>query len=476
MVFSSVTFLFFFLPLVLAIYLILPLRGRNVFLMLASLLFYTWGEAEYVGIMVVSIASNYVCGRLLGRTSSPRKKRRVLIGAVAINLGLLGAFKYANFLADNLNHLLAAAGIGTLDIPQVHLPIGISFFTFQALSYVIDVYRGQSEVQRSPIKLALFVSLFPQLIAGPIVRYHQVAEQITHRIVNCEKFQKGIQRFIIGLAKKVLIANTLAVTADQIFKLDPTSLPVATAWLGVICYTFQIYFDFSGYSDMAIGLGRMLGFDFPENFNYPYVAKSVREFWRRWHISLSTWFRDYLYIPLGGNRHGAMRTYVNLVLVFFLCGLWHGAVWTFVVWGLYHGIFLALERTAFGQVLDRSWRPLRHIYTVLVFGAGWVVFRAETLTQAGQYYASLMGFADAPDARYGPGTYANPLVILVLLLGLVCSLPVLPILKKWLTAERHETTRGLVQLVSSVTLLLLLLLCVLPLASGTYNPFIYFRF
>ena len=476
MVFSSVTFLFFFLPLVLAIYLVLPLRGRNVFLMLASLLFYTWGEAEYVGIMVVSIASNYVCGRLLGRTSSPKKKRRVLIGAVAINLGLLGAFKYANFLADNLNHLLATAGIGTLDIPQVHLPIGISFFTFQALSYVIDVYRGQSEVQRNPINLALFVSLFPQLIAGPIVRYHQVAEQITHRIVNYEKFQKGIQRFIIGLAKKVLIANTLAVTADQIFKLDPTSLPVATAWLGVICYTFQIYFDFSGYSDMAIGLGRMLGFDFPENFNYPYVAKSVREFWRRWHISLSTWFRDYLYIPLGGNRHGSTRTYVNLVLVFFLCGLWHGAVWTFVVWGLYHGFFLALERTAFGKVLDRSWRPLRHIYTVLVFGAGWVVFRAETLTQAGQTYASLMGFADSPDARYGPGTYANPLVILVLLLGLVCSLPVLPILKEWLTAERHETTRDLVQLVSSVFLLLLLLLCVLPLASGTYNPFIYFRF
>ncbi|MBE0586337.1 MAG: MBOAT family protein, partial [Desulfofustis sp.] len=332
MVFSSTIFLFVFLPLVLLSYMVAGRKFRNVILLAASLLFYAWGENVFVLLMLISIALNYCFGLLIDHSQQRGWSGKIpLILALLTNLGLLGFFKYANFLIDNLNTILINLDFEPVEMQAVHLPIGISFFTFQALSYVIDLYRGQASVQKSPINVALYISLFPQLIAGPIVRYHDVAEQIVHRTTRFDDFTYGIRRFIIGLGKKVLVANVLGRTADYMFSLPADSIPAGLAWLGAVSYTLQIYYDFSGYSDMAIGLGRMFGFRFLENFNYPYAAQSIREFWRRWHISLSSWFRDYLYISLGGNRHGATRTYVNLMIVFFLCGLWHGASWTFVV-------------------------------------------------------------------------------------------------------------------------------------------------
>ena len=345
MVFSSTIFLFFFLPLTLLAYFVVGPRGRNLILLAASLLFYAWGETVYLLVMLFSIAANYLFGLLIDRARERGSRGGTAFAlAVATNLGLLGFFKYANFFVDNLNQVLPVLGLAPMDIGRVHLPIGISFFTFQALSYIIDLYRNETAVQRSLLNFALYKALFPQLIAGPIVRYRDVAREIEQRTVSLDDFASGVQRFIIGLGKKVLIANVMGRAADTIFATPAETLPATLAWTGSIAFMLQIYFDFSGYSDMAIGLGRMFGFHFLENFNYPYIARSVREFWRRWHISLSTWFRDYLYIPLGGNRHGPVRTGANLLLVFLLCGLWHGASWTFLIWGVYHGIFLVLER------------------------------------------------------------------------------------------------------------------------------------
>lgn len=339
MVFSSIVFLWVFLPLVFVINLFMAGRLSNVFLLLASLIFYAWGEPQLVVLMMASILVNWLAGKLIGKYGG--HKKGILAAAVVIDLSLLGYFKYAGFLAGAVNTL---AGGTVIRVPDIRLPIGISFFTFQAISYVADVYRGETQAQDKLVNTALYISFFPQLIAGPIVRYHDINLQLENRHITWEKVAEGFRRFVYGLSKKVLISNVLGACTDQIYALEPGAITGAMAWLAAVCYMFQIYYDFSGYSDMAIGLGKMFGFDFPENFNYPYISHSVREFWRRWHISLSTWFREYVYIPLGGNRKGNRRTYVNLLIVFFLTGLWHGAGWNYILWGLYHGFFLVIER------------------------------------------------------------------------------------------------------------------------------------
>lgn len=483
MLFSSITFLFFFLPAVLL--LSLPLRGwlGNLLLLLASLAFYAWGEQFYVLVMLVSILVNHLFGLVLDASSSPSRRRWCVAFAVLINLGLLISFKYAEFIVQNVNTLLRLIDAPSLPSVKPHLPIGISFFTFQALSYVLDVYRGESRAQRNPLNTALFISLYPQLIAGPIVRYASISEQLVHRRVTLQGLAEGARRFTLGLGKKVLIANQMAVVADGVFALAPQGLTPTLAWMGTVAYTLQIYFDFSGYSDMAIGLGRMHGFHFSENFDYPYVARSIRDFWRRWHISLSTWFRDYLYLPLGGNRVSPLRTYGNLLVVFLLCGLWHGAQWTFVLWGLYHGAFLVIERMGFQRLLERTPRPLRHGYALLVIMVGWVLFRSESTTQALTMAKNLVGLSDGADANLRALEYGNSLFLTVLGIAIVASLPILPWWRRQLErSSGADASHGLLatRVVADVTGLALmagiLILCAMSLASGTYNPFIYFRF
>ena len=419
MVFSSPIFLFVFLPLTLGLYYLLPRSAKNGFLLLASLVFYAWGEIFFVLVMLASLAFNYIFGRLIG-TAEPSRKRGYLVAGVVANLSLLAYFKYANFIVDNLQQLGWLAGV---DWSDVHLPLGISFFTFQAMSYLVDVYRGENRAQKSLFNVALYIALFPQLIAGPIVRYHDIARQIRKRTIDLLLVNSGLQRFVYGLAKKVLIANPLGLVADEVFALSGGDLTTGTAWLGIACYTLQIYFDFSGYSDMAIGLGRMLGFRFLENFNYPYVSRSIKEFWRRWHISLSSWFRDYLYIPLGGNRVGGLRTYLNLLIVFCLCGLWHGASWSFVIWGMVHGFFLVAERLGGDKMIDRVWKPIRHLYTLFVVVMAWVLFRSSDITYAWGYYKAMFGFGNSESGVYEYFKYLNNEFLLVLLLGIVASTP-----------------------------------------------------
>jgi len=374
-------------------------------------------------------------------------------------------------------------GISPIQLDPVHLPIGISFFTFQAITYLVDIYRHITPAQKRFTNLGLYISSFPQLIAGPIVRYRDVAEQIVHRTVGRKDFADGIERFIVGLGKKVLLANPVAKVADQIFGLEISGLTFGIAWLGIFCYTLQIYFDFSGYSDMAIGLGRMFGFKFPENFNYPYISQSIREFWRRWHISLSSWFRDYLYIPLGGNRLGHARTYFNLILVFFLCGLWHGADWKFVIWGLFHGLFLVIERLGLGVLLNRMWRPLRHAYAILVVVVGWILFRSETVSYAFDYTLTLFRFWQAAELNRDISAFIDPETVLVLIIGVIFTMPVYPYFQSLRTFQTAKIDNALYfysnllgELIKMAGLLLVFLGSVMCLASGAYNPFIYFRF
>ncbi len=484
MVFSSTVFLFLFLPFVLLTYLLVGQKFRNVLLLAASLLFYAWGEGLYVLLMLSSIAFNHIFGLFIDRAQQRGGTGKLaLVLAVVTNLGLLGFFKYANFIVDNLNTVLLKLQIPPVVLEQVHLPIGISFFTFHALSYVIDLYRGTSPVQKSLINNALYIALFPQLIAGPIIRFHDVANQIIQRQTRMGDFIYGIQRFIIGLGKKVLLANVLGRTADYIFSLPPDRIPLSLAWIGAISYTLQIYFDFSGYSDMAIGLGRMFGFTFLENFKHPYISQSIREFWQRWHISLSSWLRDYLYIPLGGNRYGGARTYVNLLIVFFLCGLWHGASWTFVIWGLFHGLFLVLERLPVGKhVLDLTPSPLRHLYIMLVVVVGWVFFRADNFAYAMGYLKAMVTFST-------PSFYNSQLFLninnefyLVFVLAIICSTPVFAKIGKWLEAlEFRKSAKGFL---GSITIAVgtvgffsfIFLYSIANLMGSTYNPFLYFRF
>ena len=365
-------------------------------------------------------------------------------------------------------------------MPRVLLPIGISFFTFHAISYVVDVYRGDATAQKSPVHAALYLLLFPQLIAGPIIRYRDIAGQLARRTVSLDDFAYGVRRFVVGLAKKVLVANIVAGPADKIFAMAPGQLTAGHAWLGIVCYTLQIYFDFSGYSDMAIGLGRMFGFRFPENFRWPYIADTVQEFWRRWHMSLSTWFRDYLYLPLGGNRVSPARTYVNLVIVFFLCGFWHGASWTFVIWGLFHGTFLVVERLGLANRIMRLWRPLRHLYLMLVVMVGWVFFRADTLSGAAAFLKAMAGVGPALPTAYTIAWYLTPELWLALAAGLIGSTPIVPALGRWRDrwvegGPRLALASGLGAL-GTAALMLLLVASMMQIAARSYNPFIYFRF
>lgn len=461
MVFSTPIFLFLFLPAVLVLNYIIPkkyIAAKNVVLLIASLFFYAWGEPKNVLLMLLSIAVNYVCGLLLGRFDSDEKKRKVVLWAsVVFNLGLLFFFKYFNFVTGGL-------------FPVIKLPIGISFFTFQIMSYTIDVYRRSVEPQKNLVKLALYISLFPQLIAGPIVRYIDVEKQLTYRECTAEKTARGMIRFSMGLAKKVIVSNTVAAICDGIFG-STNTVPAFTAWVGVICYAIQIYFDFSGYSDMAIGMGHMLGFDFLENFNYPYVSCSVQEFWRRWHISLSSWFRDYLYIPLGGNRRGKVRTYINLIIVFACTGLWHGASFSFIVWGLWHGLFLVIERLGFKKALDKLPKFIGWIYTMLVVLVGWVFFRADTLSAAMKYLGEMFSFSGG--VANGMAQFDN-LSFIITVIAIVLCTPVYQFLKGKL--EKTEFGKKAAFVIGAVLATGLFILSVIFLTGSGYNPFIYFRF
>ncbi len=461
MVFSTPIFLFLFLPAVLVLNYIIPkkyIAAKNVVLLIASLFFYAWGEPKNVLLMLLSITVNYVCGLLLGKFDSDEKKRKVVLWAsVVFNLGLLFFFKYFSFVTGGL-------------FPVIKLPIGISFFTFQIMSYTIDVYRRSVEPQKSLLKLALYISLFPQLIAGPIVRYIDVEKQLTYRECTAEKTARGMIRFSMGLAKKVIVSNTVAAICDGIFG-STNTVPAFTAWVGVICYALQIYFDFSGYSDMAIGMGHMLGFDFLENFNYPYVSCSVQEFWRRWHISLSSWFRDYLYIPLGGNRRGKVRTYINLIIVFACTGLWHGASFSFIVWGLWHGLFLVIERLGFKKVLDKLPKFIGWIYTMLVVLVGWVFFRADTLSAAMKYLGEMFSFSGG--VANGMAQFDN-LSFIITVIAIVLCTPVYQFLKGKL--EKTEGGKKAAFVIGAVLATGLFILSVIFLTGSGYNPFIYFRF
>jgi len=483
MVFSSPIFLFLFLPVVWLGLGLPTLRLRNIWLLIFSLIFYAWGEVLFVFLMLGSTVMNYFLGRWVEHEAAPARRKCAVGVAVALNIATLAFFKYGNFAVDNLNALLAAIGFAPLIVGRVTLPIGISFFTFHAVSYVIDIYRRKWAAAKNPTDVALYIFFFPQLIAGPILRWSGIAPQLAERVLTAEKFAEGVRRFIYGLAKKVIIANAVALPADQIFGLPAKELTPALAWLGTLCYTFQIYFDFSGYSDMAVGLGKMFGFQFLENFNFPYIAQSIKDFWQRWHISLSTWFRDYLYIPLGGNRCSEARNQLNLVIVFFLCGLWHGASWTFVVWGLYHGIFLVLERTRFGKAVESLPRPLRHVYAILVVMAGWVLFRAGSFSQALAFLQNMIGVSSSVTAGHALKQYLTNQVAWALAFGGVFSLPVdagLTRLSQWIAPRFTEDFRALARytsaLVELVCLLALLVISSAWLAGGTYNPFIYFKF
>ena len=489
MLFSSMIFLWVFLPCVLlgdALLNIIPFKDRtqrikvkNGFLLIASLFFYAWGGIYYLLIMLFSIVVNYIGGQLIAhRYQTKEEQKKCLIITVCLNLLILFVFKYFNMLGiviENIisdgGSILAMQGTGVLNLPNIVLPIGISFFTFQAMSYVIDVYRGDAPVQDNLFSFALYVSFFPQLIAGPIVRYLDVAKEINERKETSYLRVSGIKRFCYGLGKKVLLANVFAETADKIFALEPNMQTGIVAWLGIICYTLQIYYDFSGYSDMAIGLGRMFGFHFRENFNYPYISQSIREFWRRWHISLSTWFREYVYIPLGGNRKGKVRTYINLFTVFLLTGIWHGANFTFIVWGLYYGIILVIERIFLGKILDNNpMKWINHIYVLLIVVLGWVFFRADNIYLAFSY---LKGMFDFSGNGWMIMSYLSNKLILSLVIGIAFCGPVQQKWKKWYAVKKKDKT---VQKIDFAVQICLLVLSILSLIGGTYNPFIYFQF
>lgn len=467
MVFSSMTFLCVFLPVVFLLYYSIPsLRLRNILLIIVSLFFYAYGEPVYVLLMVISTVLNYILGRMLGQTEQ-RHRKIILAFAIICNLGILAFFKYADMIIATGNTIFQT------DIRLLHLPlpIGLSFFTFQAMSYVIDVYRGDVEYQRNYGNVLLYISFFPQLIAGPIVKYHDIEEQITNRAANVEEIAVGLRRFVIGLGKKVLISNTMAVTADAVFGAAVSELNVCSAWIGALAYIMQIYFDFSGYSDMAIGLGHMFGFTFLENFKYPYISRNIREFWRRWHISLSTWFKEYLYIPLGGNRKGKVRTCINKIIVFFCTGLWHGANWTFVIWGIFHGAFLLLEEILPIRKLPKI---LGHIYTILVVSTGFVIFRAETFLQGAFIIGKMFaGWSFTEGQMAFAIEQLTPVFLIMFLAALVGCVPAGPYIRQKISGTRIE---GILQPVSYILSVPLLVLCMCNLASGSYNPFIYFRF
>lgn len=468
MLFSSIVFLFTFLPAVVILYYLLPVRFRNVILLLASLVFYAWGEPVYLFLMLLSILFNYFSGLDIARNlQDKRAAKRSLVFNLIINLAVLGFFKYEGFVLDTLNGILPVH----ISYHALPLPIGISFYTFQILSYIIDVYRGNVKVQTNLPNFALYVTMFPQLIAGPIVQYADVDEQLASREISRTKFGEGSMYFIRGLAKKVLLANTSGMIFTEVSGLAKGNIAVMTAWLGAFAYMFQIYFDFSGYSDMAIGLGKMFGFEFNMNFNYPYVSKSITEFWRRWHISLSSWFRDYVYIPLGGNRVSKIKHIRNLLIVWFLTGLWHGAAWNFVAWGLYYGVILIIEKYLLSPVLDRLPDVVRHIYSIVLVVIGWVLFFSSSFGQAADYIrvmfgAGAHGFADRESMYL---LTSNLILWLILIFG---STPLVHFrYEHMLRTKKWNTT-----IINSVVYAALFIVCIAYLVTETYNPFLYFRF
>jgi len=470
MVFSSVLFLFRFFPLFFVCYYLLPGRMKNVILFLGSLFFYAWGEPVYIILMLLSILMNYYCGLDIdGKRNSPQLARRSLIFAVAANVLVLGFFKYYGLIMETVNGTLP------VDIPYrvLPLPIGISFYTFQALSYIVDVYRGEARAQKKFTWFASYICMFPQLIAGPIIRYVDIEEQLRQRSFGIVKFGRGAMFFIRGLAKKVVIANSIGTVYEQVMQLPVGTVSVLTSWVGCLAYAFQIYFDFSGYSDMAVGLGKMFGFEFRRNFHYPYVSKSITEFWRRWHISLSTWFREYVYIPLGGNRCGGQRNMVNLILVWALTGLWHGAEWNFLFWGLYYGVLLILEKHVWGALMDRLPGVIQHIYTFVLVMVGWVFFFSPDLGSALDYIGMMFGM--------GASALADRQAVFLLtthwLLFLLCILGSSSIGWTILRAFMESYKKGRTQRIMSCVIYMgIFLVSVAFLVTETFNPFLYFRF
>lgn len=477
MVFSNLVFLFVFLPIVLLLYFLMPTKFKNFFLLITSLFFYAWGEPKYVLLMILSIIMNYLFGIFVHQSREKLfLKKSILIFSIISNLAILGFYKYSTFVVENINALF---GLNITNEP-LPLPIGISFFTFQAMSYVIDIYRKNADVQKNIWDFALYIALFPPLIAGPIIRYNTIADQIKKRVHSMELFSDGVRQFIIGLGKKVIIANPLGEVADTIFAINPGDLSTTTAWIGILAYTLQIYFDFSGYSDMAIGIGKMFGFKFLANFNYPYIARSISDFWRRWHISLSSWFRDYVYIPLGGNRKGTWKTYRNLLIVWTITGFWHGASWTFMAWGFYYGILISIERLGLGKILDKIWRPVQHIYVLIIVMIGWVFFRADSFSYSFDFIQTMFGMNGTPllDNRAIGFLHDNTYL---LILGLFLSMPIYP----WITKKLDQLMENgawntvlmpIRYIGGPIVYFVLFLFVVMFLVNSTYNPFIYFRF
>lgn len=494
MLFNSMIFLWVFLPIVILVNFILSIlkfkdnslriRLKNIFLLISSFVFYAWGGIYYLLIMISTIIIDYAGGRFIhANKEKPALKRTSLIVTIVLNLSILFFFKYFNMVVIVIENIMAAGakgvidavksmeGTGALGIKEIVLPIGISFFTFQAMSYAIDVYRDEVKPQDNILDFALYVSLFPQLIAGPIVQYKDVSEQITSREETVDMFMSGIKRFCYGMGKKVIIANTLAEVADTIWSLEIPKIGASVAWLGIFAYTFQIYFDFSGYSDMAIGLGRMLGFSFKENFNYPYTSLSIQEFWRRWHISLSSWFRDYVYIPLGGSRKGKFNTYRNLFIVFLLTGIWHGANFTFICWGLMYAVLLIIERMFLSKILQKNpIKLLNSIYTMFFVMIGWIMFRSDTLLQAKMYMRQLFM---PSSGEYTVLSYISLKLIIVMIAAFILSGGIQKLLSK--TYERIKE-KSVIVILDSIIQIVILFVSVIMIMSGTYNAFIYFQF
>ncbi len=478
MLFTTPIFLFIFLPLTLFLYFIVEKKNKNLVLFIMSIIFYSWGGAKYLILILTLIVINYFSGIYIDKQKENKKNKKIIfIATILIDIGVLVFFKYLNFFLSNL---IRALGLINIDIGEkihlanIALPIGISFFTFQILSYIIDVYKGNVKVQRNIINFGLYIMLFPQLIAGPIVRYIDIEKQLDERKVTYEKFYSGIKRFIIGFAKKVLLSNLTGYVADLIFNNSVYHSNMIFAWIGAICYALQIYHDFSGYSDMAIGLGKMFGFDFLENFNYPYISKSIKEFWRRWHISLSGWFRDYVYIPLGGNRKGKLKTYRNLLIVFFITGFWHGASWNFIVWGLFFGVFLILERGKFGEILSKLPSIVQRIYTLFIVLIAWVFFRAEGISSALVYLKDMFSFNfenmnlihKILDVEY----------ITFLIIAIICSTPVIKTIIQKVRGKLNEKGKTIVNTTIDIALIIVFIIAILYMVGSSYNPFIYFRF
>jgi alginate O-acetyltransferase complex protein AlgI len=480
---SSLFFLFQFLPLFILLYFLLKKQVHNIFLLVASIFFYAWGEGQYLLVLLFSILGNYFLGLAIDKSANPRSKKFIFIAAVIFNIGILAYFKYTLFILRELG----IAG----SMSPIHLPVGISFFTFQAISYLVDIYRKTVPNDKNPVNFGLYMALFPKLTSGPIISYHKLAPQILRREANFDEFSLGVKRFILGLGKKILIANTLGKTCDAIFSIPAVQLTAGLSWLGIICFALQIYFDFSGYSDMAIGLGRLIGFKFPENFNYPYISKTIKEFWTRWHISLAQWLRDYLFLPIAYSLLRKIKNdtvlrvkaedwayYISVFSTFLICGVWHGANWTFLIWGSFFGILLILEHVGLRKFLKHKWAGLGLLYCQFMVVIAWVFFRSESLGYACHYLKSMFGFGMGDGLKYNVAGFLNVEVIFFLILGIVGSIPICPRLRTWTQrlGIRYGFLNPTFRLLQTGYLLMVFLISTMAMASGTFNPFIYFRF